>query len=156
MLVKEIKSLLLKKGWAGRTISREETVSRLTPLFTTHVEQIRWYRHAESELKDKTKIALLAALQRQLRLNQGKLAETVYSCGGVVPAHLDRSALPYTGTAFWIHLVAREHSLRDQLLEEHVVDHQMRTEAVLTKCRADSEERLAFLRSCARSLRIAL
>ena len=37
MTIKEIKSTILKKGWAGKTISREETVQKLNPLIEAHV-----------------------------------------------------------------------------------------------------------------------
>ena len=37
MGLKEVKSALLKKGWAGRTLSREETVERLNPLIKQHM-----------------------------------------------------------------------------------------------------------------------
>ena len=37
MKVKELKAAILKKGWAGRTLSRAETARRLNPLIKAHM-----------------------------------------------------------------------------------------------------------------------
>ena len=83
-----LKDLLLQKGWAGKTISRAETVDRVNPVIHRLIALNQHYdaflRSSQGEGLD----AQLASLQKTARADVGKLAETVFSCGGT----------PYNGT----------------------------------------------------------
>ncbi len=154
MRTKEIKSVLLKKGWAGRTISRQETIARLNPLMAQHVVLSRLYDQVVSLAAPEAAYAEeLAQLQRKARTDMGKLAETIFSCGGVAYSGADRpvDAPPVTGT--WAVLLAEEQALGEALHAERTIEHQMRTEAVLRRCAESSAERLAFVLGQARRQR---
>ena len=150
MRTKEIKSMLLKKGWAGRTISREDTVLRLNPLLALQIALGRLYDHADRFTAD---AGALEALQRNLRLDSVKLAETIFSCGGVAYSKADRTEVTDDGLALLGRITAQERAFQEALLKERSVDHQMRTEAVLRHCMNSSKERLGFLNRCAREFR---
>jgi len=148
MRVKEIKSLLLKKGWAGRTISRSETVARLNPLLERHVTLANLYEQV-TDLDD----ALSSELQgnlRRLRLDMGKIAETVFSCGGVAYSGVDHPEVQHIDDV----LLATERALHNALLQERrTINHQMRTEAVLQHCLDSCDMRLEFMNKYVRRLR---
>ncbi len=155
MRTREIKSLLLKKGWAGQTISRKATIGRVNSLLEQHVALGWLYDRADQLTDDPAALMELEALRRRVRLDLGKLAETVFSCGGVAYAGADRSASALEGTNLLAQLTGKERTLHQALLQERVIEHQMRTEAVLQHCIQSSTERLSFLNKCARRVRTA-
>ncbi len=152
MRTREIKSLLLKKGWAGRTISRKATIARVNPLLEQHVALGRMYDQADPLTADPADLRELEAIRRIVRLDAGKLAETVFSCGGVAYASADRSTSVLAGASLLAQLTEKERALHQALLQEQMIEHQMRTEAVLQRCIQSSTERLSFLNKCARRL----
>ena len=146
MRTKEIKSLLLKKGWAGKTISREETIARLNPLMAQHVALGRLYDLADvTPLRDKELVAQLDAIRKRARTDMGKVAETIFSCGGVAHSGADRSDMPSAGDDLRARLMEAERAVSQSLLDEKGIEHQMRTEAVLQRLRDSNEERMSFL-----------
>ena len=150
MRVKEIKSLLLKKGWAGRTISRSETVARLNPLLKQHVTLANLYEQV-TNLDEDLSTELQGNLRR-LRLDMGKLAETVFSCGGVAYSGVDHPKVQPVDNV----LLETERALHNALLQERrTINHQMRTEAVLQHCLDSCGMRLEFLNKYARRFRNA-
>ena len=153
MNVKEIKAALLKKGWAGRTLSRAETADRLNPLIRTHMALNHAYSSAISRCSEKQLRQRLSTLQKKARTDVGRMMETVFSCGAVAYSGTDMEPAQFElpdGEEF-TELRKQEEAFLVELLAEKVLEHQMRTEAVLNQLIDSSQDRLAYLRSCIRS-----
>ncbi len=150
MRIKEIKALLLKKGWAGQTISREETVARLNPLLKQHVSLGHLYGQAGDRADDPAMADELHAIQRNTRADMDKLAETVLSCGGTAYSGAGRVSVRPLEADLWPALVQQERALHNALQAETAIDHQIRTEAVIRRCTRSSDNRLGFLNKWAR------
>ena len=152
-----IKELLLKKGWAGKTISRAETVARLNPLIERHILLNHLYAFAAREHGDQATREALAASQKIARTNVGKIAETIYSCGGAaytgVDLEPDGANLGADPEAMLATLAEGEQKFLDAVLDEEKVEHQMRTRAILGVVAASSSARLEMLRSLKRDRR---
>ena len=149
-----IKDILLNKGWAGKTLSREETVERLNPLVRGHCALNRAYDYVIERLEDRRGAEQLAALQKTARMDVGKLSETVLSAGGVASRGADVAPdfdPGRTDESMMQGLLHLERTFEGQLLEERTLDHQVRTRAVLGVVLANSRERLG----CVRGLRAA-
>jgi hypothetical protein len=144
-----LKDLLLQKGWAGKTISRPETVDRLNPLIRQFIEMNYAYDAAEKGLSDRDTAEQLAAAQKTARSDVGKLAETVFSCGGTAFSGTDldsadfRSKSRDAGTLQ--DLLDLEQRFLEALDAESDVEHQMRTRAILAAVRANAEVRISLL-----------
>ena len=151
MTVKEIKSALLKKGWAGKTISRKETAERLNPLIEAHVKLKLSYANFLPLLASDTEQQELERILKTLRLDVGKLKELVFSCGE--PAFngtsLEPGSFKLASDNALSELREREQIFRERLERERPVQHQIRSEAVIVRLRKNSDNRLAFLRTCA-------
>ncbi|MFP4229080.1 MAG: hypothetical protein ACLFTE_09665 [Salinivenus sp.] len=145
-----IKELLLGRGWAGKTISRSETVDRLNPLIRQHIELNYYYRGVIRDADDPAVAEALERVQKTARADVGKLSETIHSCGGT----------PYNGTDLepedfsldgdqtdpLAQLQEMEQSFRDAVVHERKnVEHQMRTRGILEALRSNSTERLELL-----------
>ena len=154
MRVKDIKAAILKKGWAGRTLSRKETIERLNPLIQRHMALNRAYDHAIRTCPDAA--PTLDVHQKKARVDVGKLIETVFSCGGLAYNGVGMAPEAYASSEAeqLLTLKERETALQETLLEECDLEHQMRTEAVLRRCIKNSEDRLNFVRQCAPKRRI--
>ena len=152
MRLKEIKSAVLKKGWAGRTISRSETARRLNPLITAHMALNHWYNDAIARYPDQQVSQELDQLQKQARTDVGKMLEVVFSCGGVPPNGTDMKpdqfALP--NSSMLATLQGHEEAFLESLQEEKTIEHQIRTEAVINHLIASSQARLVVLRGSIR------
>ncbi len=151
MTVKEIKSALLKKGWAGKTVSRKETAERLNPLIEAHVKLKLSYINFLPLLASDTEQQELERILKTLRLDVGKLKELVFSCGE--PAFngtsLEPESFKLASDDALSDLREREQIFRERLERERPVQHQIRSEAVIVRLRENSDNRLAFLRKCA-------
>ena len=155
MKVKEIKAALLKKGWAGRTLSRADTAHRLNRLIRTHMALNHAYNCAINRCSDKQLHERLSALQKTARTDVGKMMETVFSCGAVAYNGTDLQPAQFelpAGKEFTA-LQSHEEAFLAELLAEKALEHQMRTEAVLNRLVISSRDRLEYLRSCIRSAR---
>jgi hypothetical protein len=152
-----IKELLLKKGWAGKTISRAETVARLNPLIERHIRLNHLYAFAAREHGDQATREALAASQKIARTNVGKIAETIYSCGGTaytgVDLEPDGANLGTDPEAMLATLSEAEQQFLDAVLDEEKVEHQMRTRAILGVVASSSSARLEILRGLKRDRR---
>jgi len=152
-----LKDVLLKKGWAGRTISRVETVSRLNPLIKQLTVLMHAYHYGIGHLSDRDLCQALEAQARTLRGDIGKLCETVYSCGGVAYSGVDLEPgdvnLGVEDAGMLLGLVASEETLVKALAEEKAIEHQMRTRAVLAKIEENGGLRIALLRTRTSTLR---
>lgn len=155
-----LKDVLLKQGWAGTTISRAETIARINPLLEQQTRLYHAYQAAIARLTDRAVAAELDGTQKTMRADLGKLAETVFSCGGVA----------YSGTdlepgglqpdeddgALLLGLLAAEQAFQDALAAEDRTEHQMRTRALLAAQRTNSQQRLNYLNDLARKRRLHL
>ncbi len=142
-----IKDLILNKGWAGKTIGRDETIDRLNPIIRSLTEMMHYYEFAASESADVGKEAI-AQSQRTLRMDIGKLCETVFSCGGIAynGTDIEPGSLVLEGPVP-DRLMAREREFCDLVDAESEVEHQIRTRAILANTRANGEARLGMVRS---------
>jgi len=134
-----IKDLVLKKGWAGKTLSRQETVGRINPIIRTLV--ILMHRYDGSNLpQDPTWHHAFSIL----RMDIGKLSEIVNSNGG--KAYIGTDIEPgYFGDVDSIVLREEEEAFTDLLAGEKIFDHQMRTRAILDAVSLNSDARQLLL-----------
>ncbi len=150
MGLKEVKKVLLKKGWAGRTISRQETIARLNPLIEQHMALNHAYNYVIAACSEQDLTAHLAGFQKIARVDVGKLMETVFSCGGVayngVDMEPDDFKLDEDHNEMLFQLQDQEQAFRDALAGEESLEHQMRTRALLTLLQTNSQERLDYLK----------
>ena len=145
-----LKELAFQKGWAGKTISRAETVDRLNPIIREHMIVNRSYDAVIKAIGDAETASALAALQKTARMNASKIAETIYSCGGVAFNGTDLDPKQFdlgTGPAAIERLQALDSELLELLKAENQIEHQMRTRAIIGVVRASTEDRLTELRS---------
>lgn len=152
-----IKELLLKKGWAGKTISRPETVERLNPILREHILLNREYDHAIRNHPDHSTREALGESQKIARADAGKLAETIYSSGGVaytgVELDPDDARLAIGNTDLLGALGEFESAFGKLVEGEKNIEHQMRTRAILGVVLASSDARLALLNELQRDAR---
>ena len=150
MGLKEVKQVLLKKGWAGRTISRQETIERLNPLVEQHMALNHAYNYVIAACSEQDITDHLAGFQKVARVDVGKLMETVFSCGGVAYNGVDMEPEDYTldedDDEMLFQLRDQEQAFRDALAAEDDLEHQMRTRALLTLLQTNSQERLDYLK----------
>ncbi len=149
-----IKDLFLQKGWAGRTITRAETVERLNPLVKLHHELNMSYYALQ---RDTANAAVRQGVEAQMKISRadlGKLKETVFSNGGIA----------YNGTELELEnfnvgdsdaervnaLTELEGDFRKAIAAESEIEHHMRTRAILGVVDENAERRLKFLRDAAR------
>ena len=150
MGLKEVKKLLLKKGWAGRTLSRQETIERLNPLIEQHMALNHAYNYVIAACTEQDLTTHLAGFQKIARVDVGKLMETVFSCGGVayngVEMEPDDFKLDEHQDEMLFQLRDQEQAFGEALAGEESLEHQMRTRAILTLLRTNSQERLDYLK----------
>ena len=132
-----IKEILLNKGWAGRTISRPETVIQLNPHIQTMVNLLHAYNILAERDSGGYEKSSMGDQVRILRMDIGKMSETISSCGGI-PERSPQSSI-VRGSAEWSDIVAVEKSLLNMILAEKEIEHQMRTRAILSKVQENTE-----------------
>lgn len=144
-----IKEALLGRGWAGRTLSRSETVEHLNPLIRQHLELNTYYQAAIQDYEDERVIDVLERLQKTARADVGKLSETVLSSGGTPPngTDLDPEDFPLKGGPVDMlqQLNDLETDFRETIAEELDLEHQMRTRGILEAVKSNSTDRLDAL-----------
>jgi len=144
-----VKEALLNRGWAGKTLSRSETVEQLNPLIRQHVELNHHYGAAIRHCDDERVVDVLERLQKTARADVGKLSETVLSCGGTPYNGTDLSPEDFTLKGSLSDLFEELHDLEtafnDALAEEIDLEHQMRTRGVLEAVKSNSQDRLNAL-----------
>ncbi|MCY3999189.1 MAG: hypothetical protein OXF84_00060 [Bacteroidetes bacterium] len=152
MTIKDIKSAILKKGWAGKTLSRQETAHRLNPLIEAHVKLKHSYSSLVAHLASEEPLQELEVILKTQRLDIGKLKELVFSCGETAfnGTSLEPESFSLTVSSPIAELRGLENEVRELLDAERPIEHQLRSEAVLTRLRTNSDARLSFLRKYAR------
>ncbi len=148
MTIKEIKTALLRKGWAGKTISRKETAQRLNILIEESVKLKHSYSNLHSCLESESNQEELESLLKNLRLDIGKLKEVVFSCGETAfnGTSLEPESFRLPCENALSLLRDYEDSFRRLLDAEQPVEHHLRTEAVLRRLHESSNSRLSFIR----------
>jgi hypothetical protein len=149
-----LKDLLLQKGWAGKTISRAETVERINPIIRQFLVLNHHYDALIRSMPDGPLRGQLDAAQKTARMDVGKLAETVFSCGGTAYSgtdlELEAFAAADNRSAAIEQLADLEKSFIELIDGESSVDHQMRTRAILSVVKTNAETRLELLKNSGR------
>jgi len=146
----KLKELLLGRGWAGRTITRAETVDRLNPIVRRHIELNHHYEAVIREHPESNVVQTLRTLQRTARMDVGKISETIFSAGGSAynGTELEPSDFEPVGDPIEMisDLIQRERSFKKMVMEDReTVEHQIRTRAILELVASNSDERLKTL-----------
>lgn len=144
------KELFLQKGWAGKTISRQETIERITPLIHQLVALNHYYTYAADHLSDESTAERFRELLKTSRTDLGKLNETVLSCGGASYHGTDLEPEDFTLDGDAPEMLNRlqelEQDFQDALAAQlDSGDHQMRTRAILSVVQTNSRTRLEHL-----------
>lgn len=144
-----IKDLLLNRGWAGKTISRAETIQRINPLVRQLLDLTWTYQNAVEHMVDGEVADALRLHLKELRMDVGKLCEIVFSCGGVAPTGAGMRSESYpagdTDDARLAALLALDKAMLAAVEGEKKVEHQMRNRAVLGFVERKTQERMAYL-----------
>ncbi len=138
-----IKEILLNKGWAGRTISRAETVDQLNPHIQAMSNLLYAYNLMEDNDIDSFDEASMGEHIRVLRMDIGKMSETIASCGGISLRSPERSLVGESTE--WSNIIASEKALQKMILAEQEIEHQMRTRAILSKIAENTDLRIQQL-----------
>lgn len=147
-------NFFLNKGGAGVSISRRETVERLNPIIRHHAALNLYYdavAEAAAEAAAEPEVAAqLAPARKTMRTDVGKLAESIYSAGGVAytGTDLDPAAHRLDGDDDdrLFRLLELEQDFQQRVAAEFDVNHQIRTRAILENVRRHSQERLSLLK----------
>ncbi len=152
--LKALKEGFFQKGWAGKTISREETAARLDPILRAHIRLNRMYDAASLDMQaDTTELDRAQKLARGL---VGKIAETIYSCGGVAYQGTDLEPGDFrsrdSDDVILNRLLALEDDLENLIDGEEDIEHQMRTRAIFDNLRKAAADRRKNLRAIGKTV----
>jgi hypothetical protein len=149
-----IKELILQKGWAGKTVSRPETVARINPLIRELITLNHHYDAFVQTLPEGSFRSAIESVQKTARMDAGKMAETVFSCGGTAYSGTDLEPDSYAvstdRSSALASLVDRESAFVELLKAESDTEHQMRTRAILSVVKGNAEARLKLLKESGR------
>jgi type I site-specific restriction endonuclease len=145
-----IKEALLNRGWAGKTITRAETVERLNPLVRQFLRLNHNYQYVIRSHADSAVTKALKRVQKTARADVGKLSETILSCGGTPENGTEMKAddvdLGDDNVGMLRQLRDLETDLNDAVgREREEIEHQMRTRGILDALKSNSAERLELL-----------
>lgn len=145
-----IKEVLLGRGWAGKTISRAETVERLNPIIRQFLKLNHNYQYVIRSHTDTAVTESLERVQKTARADVGKLSETVFSAGGTPENGTDLEQSDFTlgddELEMLYQLEDLETEFREALTHErNEIEHQMRTRGILEALQSNSAERLELL-----------
>jgi hypothetical protein len=146
-----LKEILLGRGWAGKTITRADTVELLNPLIEEHIRINHLHRALLRSDPGEEIAAFIRNTQKTARADVGKLSEVVLSAGGVAYNGTDLEASDFDTDASVEDQVAaileREEAFRDAIAQQRdEIEHQMRTRAVLSVVQTNTEDRISALR----------
>lgn len=145
-----IKETLLGRGWAGKTLSRAETVERLNPLLLEFLKLNHNYQYVIRSHSDAAVTEALERVQKSARVDVGKLSETILSCGGSpengTDLEPDDFQLSSDDVEMLRELKGLETEFNEALTSERSdVEHQMRTRGILEALISNSTERVELL-----------
>jgi hypothetical protein len=142
-----IKNAILNKGWAGKTITREETAERLNSLMRPLIELLFMYDRVLGTAAQDGPAGDLRREMPALRADIGKVSESIMSCGAVAYSGTDLKSADVASNADWAHVLEREQAVERALEEERAVEHQIRSRAILKAVAANSKKRLELLKA---------
>jgi hypothetical protein len=152
-------NILLNKGGAGFSLSRQETAERLNELIRRHYALNHSYAYAIENHQDRELTSRLAESQKIARADIGKLAESVFSAGGSAYNGTDLEPGGFTlgsdPAKVLKNLLDLEQEFQKQVAAEFKLKHQIRTQAILLNVRNHSQERLKILENNVKSSRRA-
>jgi hypothetical protein len=134
-----IKEIVLKKGWAGRTISRQETAERVNPLVGELIGLMCLYGDMSGADTEQWKRPISV-----LKMDVGKLCEVVNSNGGHALTGADEN-FQEDGSFSTDTILEREKAFGELLRAEKQFEHQMRTRAILDVVAVNSADRVKTL-----------
>jgi hypothetical protein len=145
-----IKEAILNRGWAGKTITRAETVERLNPLILQFLKLNHNYQYVIRSHSDTAATEALKRVQKTARADVGKLSETVLSCGGTPENGTDMEAKDFNLGDDELDMLYQLEDLEtefNETIERQLdeVEHQMRTRGILEAVKSNSSERLELL-----------
>lgn len=146
-----LKEILLGRGWAGKTITRADTVDLLNPLIEEHIRINHLHRALLRSDPGDEIAAFIRNTQKTARADVGKLSEVVLSAGGVAYNGTDLEASDFDTDApvedQITALIEKERAFRDAIAQQRdEIEHQMRTRAVLSVVQTNTEDRISALR----------
>ncbi len=141
---------LLNKGGAGKSITRPETVDRLSDLLKQYNVVMYTYHAAQDVVQDEEQASAVEALAHEVRNDLGKLSEIILSNGGVPPLGTDMEpegiAVGESAEEALASLAQEEQRLLDALGGESRVRHMLRTRATLDTTESATRERVQRLK----------
>jgi len=145
-----IKEAILGRGWAGKTISRAETVDRINPLILQLLKLNHNYQYVIRSHSDSAVCEALKRVQKAARADVGKLTETVLSCGGSPENGTDLESEDFNLGTDELEMLSQLEDLETEFNEavtheRQNVEHQMRTRGFLEAVKSNSTERLDLL-----------
>lgn len=152
-----MKEIFLKQGWAGRTITRQETADRVNDVIRAHMALNHGYQHLIDTSADPEAVAELSDHVKTARADVGKLAETVYSNGGTAFTGVEMEPADFaakTDEDLVSRIREQEEGLQALVSRElKDVEHHMRTRAILGVVQTNSQARLNALRNLGRTIK---
>jgi len=145
-----IKEALLNRGWAGKTITRAETVERLNPLLLQFLRLNHNYRYVIRSHSDTAVTEALKRVQKTARADVGKLSETILSSGGTPENGTDLEPEDFNLGNDELDMLYQLEDLETEFnetlaRERSEVEHQIRTRGILEAVKSNSEERLELI-----------
>jgi hypothetical protein len=145
-----IKEAILNRGWAGKTITRAETVERLNPMIRQFLKLNQNYQSVIRSHSDSAVSEALKRVQKTARADVGKLSETVLSCGGTPENGTDLDVEDVTlrnDELDMLHQLDDLEAAFNETIERQLdeVEHQMRTRGILEAVKSNSSERLELV-----------
>lgn len=145
-----IKEVLLGRGWAGKTISRAETVERLNPILRQFMELNHRYQYVIRSHSDAAVSEALQRVQKTARADVGKLSETILSNGGTPENGTDLEPDDFDLGNDELEMLYQLQDLETEFAEAVAherddIEHQMRTRAILEAVQSNSGERLELV-----------
>jgi len=141
-----IKEALLNRGWAGKTISRAETVERLNPLLLQFLKLNHYYQSVIRTHSDRAVTEALQRVQKTARADVGKLSESILSAGGTPENGTDLEPEDFTLGGDDLDMLRQlkdlEADFNESITHERQeIEHQMRTRGILEALKSNSTER---------------
>jgi len=145
-----IKEAILNRGWAGKTITRAETVERLNPLLRQFLKLNHNYQYVIRSHSDTAATDALQRVQKTARADVGKLSEIILSCGGTPENGTDLEPEDFNLGNDELDMLFQLEDLETEFNETlgreiDNVEHQIRTRGILEAVKSNSSERLELL-----------
>ncbi|MFW5955357.1 MAG: hypothetical protein ACOCSK_01300 [Rhodothermales bacterium] len=146
-----MKEVFLKKGWAGKTLSRVDSIARINPILEQHNALNYTYDAATARLQNADVRLSLEQHQKIARADAGKLSESILSMGGVPRSGVGMERTDFdpgeSSEEIRNTLLRLEEQFLKALADEHGANHQMRNRAILQNVEKNTRARADYLKS---------